>query len=101
MKAKIKIDYSEIKKGYTVTIIELHKNFVTVLCNGRKIDFCYSEIEFLTDKKNLFDIGRALSQLQTIGFVMRDKDIKKAVSGILPKVKNNFKEKCYNEFIYN
>jgi uncharacterized pyridoxamine 5'-phosphate oxidase family protein len=101
MKAKIKIDYSEIKKNEIVIVSELHKNFVSVLCNGRKIDFGYSEIEFLTDKKNLFYIGRTLSQLQTIGFVMREKDIKKAIFGILPKLKISFKEKCYNEFIYN
>jgi len=101
MKAILKIDYSEIKKGNTVTISELHENFVTVLYLGRKIDFGYSEIEFLNDKKNLFDIGRKLSQLQTIGFVMRENDIKKAVSTILPKLKNSFKEKCYNQFIYN
>ena len=101
MKAKLKIDYPKIKKGDTINIIELHEKFITVLHSGKKIDFGYSEIEFLTDNKNLFEIGRKLSQIQTIGFVMRQNDIKKAVSTILPNLKNSFKEKCYNQFIYN
>lgn len=101
MKAKLKVNYSELKKGNIVEIIELHEKIITVLFLDKKIDFGYSEIEFLKDEKNLFQIGKKLSQLQTIGFVMRENDIKKAVSNILPKLKTSFKEKCYNQFIYN
>lgn len=100
MKAKLKVNYSELEKGDVITIIELHDKFVTALYLGRKIDFGYSEIEFLTDEKTLFEIGRELSQIQKIGFVMREKDIREAVKNIVPELKNSFKIKCYNYFIY-
>ena len=100
MKAKLKVNYSELKKGDVIKIIEINEKFVTAFSLGRKIDFGYLEIEFLKDEKTLFEIGKKLSQLQRIGFVMRENDIKEAVKNILPKLKKSFKIKCYNFFIY-
>lgn len=100
MKAKLKVNYSELKKGDVIEIIELHNKFVTSLYLGRKIDFGYSEIEFLNEEKTLFEIGRKLSQIQKNGFVMREKDIKECTKNIISGLKHSFKIKCYNFFIY-
>jgi len=59
MKAKIKINYSEVKKGQIFQIKEIKPKRVTLDINGRNVDFGFSEVKIIAQTKiDLFNLGR-------------------------------------------
>ena len=68
MKAQIKINYSEAKKGQIFNIVEIEGRRVTLDINGRNVDFGFREVQIVApSESDLFYLGRSLNNIQTVG----------------------------------
>ncbi len=101
MKAQLKVNYSEAVKGQIFKIVEIQGRRITLDVNGRNVDFGFSEVQIVApSRSDLFNLGRELMNIQTYGFVMRDKDITEALKTISLPIKKSLATKSISNFIY-
>ncbi len=64
MKALLKVNYSEVKKGQIFKVVEIQGKRVTLEINGRNVDFGFSEVQIVAPtNSDLFVLGKALMNM--------------------------------------
>ena len=100
MKAKILIDYSEVKKGSEFQVVEIFGKRFTLSIEGKKVDFGISEVEIITGTKNeMFEVGRYIQGMFS-DFTMRQSDIDKQIKNIRFPMSKKQMNKCVNIYLY-
>lgn len=96
MKAKLKIDYKDMKKGDIINVQPVSERIVT--CNG--VDFGWSEIEVC--EESMFELGRYITMINKTddnGY-MRATKITAAAKSVIPSLPTSVKVRALNRYIY-
>lgn len=104
MKAKIKVNYSDVKKGEIFEVAEIILNKIVVLnINGVNVDFGFSEVEIVsTNSTELFELGRyVIANQNEVDFTLRDKDIKKIVESVKLPISKSLCNKSIYYYLYD
>ena len=100
MKAKILVDYSEVKKGTEFEVVEIVGTRCTLLIEGRNVDFGISEVEIIANTPSqMFEVGRYIQGLFS-DFTMRQSDIDKQIKNINFPLSKKQINKCVNRYLY-
>jgi hypothetical protein len=96
MKARLKIDYRDMKKGDIINVQPVSERFVT--CNG--VDFGWSEIEVCGE--SMFELGKYITMIdktEANGY-MRQNAITAAAKSVIPALTTSVKVRALNRYIY-
>lgn len=96
MKAKLKIDYKNMKKGDIINVQPVSERFVT--CNG--VDFGWSEIEVC--EESMFELGKYITMIdktEANGY-MRQNAITAAAKSVIPALPTSVKVRALNRYIF-
>ena len=100
MKAKLLVDYSEVKKGSEFQVAEIFGKRCTLSIGGKKVDFGISEVEIITGTKSeMFEAGRYIQGMFS-DFTMRQSDIDKQIKKITFPMSKKQMNKCVNIYLY-
>jgi|GEM_PF-981153 hypothetical protein len=103
MKAKIKINYAEVKKGQVFEVVEIQGKRVTVSINGRKVDFGFSEIQIVTPTdSDLVNLGRELLMMGSKSLKgWREDDVTNFISQINLPISRSLMRKSINHVVWS
>jgi len=103
LKAKLKVNYSEAKKGDFFSVSEIAGKRVTLIIGNRKVDFGFSEVEVVTNtNSDLYYLGRYLSLIDTtVEFLIRNIDIDNHIKQICLPIKKSLMRKSIHHYIWN
>ena len=96
MKARLKIDYKDMKKGDIINVQPISERIVT--CNG--VDFGWSEIEVC--EESMFELGKYITMIdktEANGY-MRQNAITAAAKSVIPALPTSVKVRALNRYIY-
>jgi len=100
MKAKTKVDYSEVKKGSEFQVVEVFGTRCTLLIESTKVDFGISEVEIVCNTKNeKFEVGRLLNSMLN-EFSMRNTEIDRQIKNIKFPLSKNLISECIYTYLY-
>ena len=100
MKAKLLVDYSEVKKGSEFQVVEIFGKRCTLSIGGVKVDLGISEVEIITGTKSeMFEVGRYIQGMFS-DFTMRQSDIDKQIKKITFPMSKKQMNKCVNIYLY-
>ena len=102
MKAKIKIDYAEAKRGDVFNVVEIFDRFMTLDVNGKKVDFGKSEVELVAPTgPDMFSLGKNLSITFGKGLtLLRQCDVNILCNRMTWPVKKTVASKCINAYVW-
>ena len=101
MKAKTKVDYSEVKKGSEFQVVEIFGTRCTLLIEGKKVDFGISEVEIIANTRTeMFEVGRYIQGMFS-DFAMRNTEVNMQIKNLKFPLPKNMICKCVNTFLYN
>ena len=101
MKAKIKADYGLVKSGCHFDVVEVFGSRVTLLIDGQKADFGFSEVEIIQGTGDLAELGRELSLIGEKSIPgWREKDVTNYINGLRLPIKKSLARRAINAFVW-
>ena len=101
MKAKLLVDYSEVKKGTEFEVVEIVGTRCTLLIEGRNVDFGISEVEIIANTRTeMFEAGRYIQGMFS-AFAMRNTEVEMQIKKLKFPMSKKMICKCVNTFLYN
>jgi len=102
MKAQIKINYAEAKKGQIFEVVEIQGKRVTVNINGRNVDFGFSEVQIVAPTtSDLFNLGRELLMMGSKSLQgWRENDVNNFIAQINLPITKSMMRKSINHVVW-
>ena len=103
MKALLKVNYSEVKKGQIFKVVEIQGKRVTLEINGRNVDFGFSEVQIVAPtNSDLFYLGKTIMSMGKNAVQgWRSKDVHDFIKQIDLPIKKSLMIKSINHVIWS